>query len=125
MAVGEMTGRRQRPGTGEQKLDAVVRRRGLWEQPQRPTEPARGAFGREPCCCLARIAEDGDGGDVALARRPLDVVGARRCCHSWAASASAHRRGHQVASRPRWPRTRRAERAGVGSGSVGARRSSE
>jgi hypothetical protein len=82
MAVGEMAGRRQRPGTGEQKLDALLRRHGLGKQPQRPTEPARSAFRREPCCCLARIAEDGDGCDVALARRALDVVGARRRCRS-------------------------------------------
>ncbi len=82
MAVGEMPRRRQRPGTGEQKLDALLRRRGLREQPQRRAEPPRGAFGREPCRCLAGLAQDGDGGDVALARRPLDVVGARRCRHS-------------------------------------------
>ena len=78
MTVGEMARRRQRPGTGEQKLDAILRGRGLWKQPQRSAEPARGAFGREPCCCLAGITQDGDGCDVALACRPLDVVGARR-----------------------------------------------
>ncbi len=82
MAVGEMARRRQRPGTGEQKLDALLRRRGLREQPQRPAEPPRGAFGREPCCCLAGLAQDGNGGDVALARRPLDVVRARRRCRT-------------------------------------------
>ena len=78
MTVGETAHCRQCPGTGEQKLDAVLRRRGLREQPQRPTEPPRGAFGREPCGCLAGLAQDGNGGEVALARRPLDVVSARR-----------------------------------------------
>jgi hypothetical protein len=33
MAVGEMTRRRQGSGTGKQELDAVVRRRGLRQQP--------------------------------------------------------------------------------------------
>jgi hypothetical protein len=82
MTVGEMAGRCQRAGTGEQKLDALLRGRGLWEQPQRPTEPPRSALGREPCRCFAGLAEDGDGGDVTLARRLLDVVSARRRCHS-------------------------------------------
>ena len=78
MAVGEMARRRQRAGTGEQKLDAVLHGRGLWEQPQRPTEPPSSAFGREPCCRLAGLAQDRNGTEVALARGALDVVGARR-----------------------------------------------
>ncbi len=37
-----------------------------------------GAFGREPCRGLAGLTQDGDSCDVALVRRPFDVVGARR-----------------------------------------------
>src|SRR5262249_55807559 len=62
----------------EQKRNAALRRSGLREEPQRPTEPPCRAFGREACCCLAGLAQDGSGGEVALARRPLDVVSARR-----------------------------------------------
>jgi hypothetical protein len=82
MAVGEVAGGRQRPGLREQKLGAVLRRRPLWQQPQRSAEPARSAFGCEPGCCLASFTQDGDGGSIPLARRPLDVVGAPSRCHS-------------------------------------------
>src|SRR5215469_10647744 len=78
MTVGETARCRQCPGTGEQKLNAVLSRRGLREEPQRPAEPPGGAFGREACCCLAGLAQDGNGGEVTLACRPLDVVSARR-----------------------------------------------
>ena len=54
----------------------------LREQPQRPTEPLRGAFGCEPCRCFARVTEDRDGGHVALACRTLDVVSTARCRHT-------------------------------------------
>ena len=72
----------RKPGTGEQKLDAVLYGSDLGKQPQRRTEPARSTLGREPCRCLAGITQDGHSFDVALARRPLDVVGARRRCRS-------------------------------------------
>src|SRR6516165_9085475 len=78
MTVCETARCRQCPGTGEQKLSSVLRRRGLREEPQRPTEPPCRAFGRQARCRLAGLAQDGNGGEVALARRPLDVVSACR-----------------------------------------------
>ena len=61
---------------------------------------------------------------VAPARRPLDVVGARRRCRPHRERLRTAR-GPRAASRPRWPRRQRAGRAGGGSGTVEARRSSE
>jgi hypothetical protein len=48
MAFREMAGRRQGPGTGEQKLHALLRRSGLREQAERTREPACSTFGRKP-----------------------------------------------------------------------------
>jgi hypothetical protein len=81
VAVGELARGRQRSGAGEQKLDAILRWSRRWEQPQRRLEPARGAFRCEPCRCLARLAQNGDGRHVALARGPLDMMSAR-CGHA-------------------------------------------
>ena len=78
MAACEFTRRRQCSGAREHELDAFLRRRAFWEQSQRPAEPQGSTFGREPCCCLAGISKDRDCGEVALTRRPLDVMGARR-----------------------------------------------
>jgi hypothetical protein len=78
MAVGEMARPCQRAGTGEQKLDAILHRRGLWQQVQRPTEPPSSNFGCEPCRRFAGLAQDRNGTDVALARGALDVVRSRR-----------------------------------------------
>ena len=80
VAVGETAGRRQRPRAGEEELDALLRRRGLREEAQCLCEPVCGACRREPDGFLAGLAQDGGGADVALARRALDVVGARRRC---------------------------------------------
>jgi hypothetical protein len=40
---------RQPFGAGEEKRNAILCWSGMWEQPQRRTEPASGASGREPC----------------------------------------------------------------------------
>src|SRR5262249_33189464 len=64
----------QCPGAREEKLPAIAYGSALWEQPQRAAEPARGALGREPCCCLAGLAKGGDSREIALSCRPLDVV---------------------------------------------------
>ena len=74
MAVGETTRRRERVGTGEEELDPVFRRGGLWEQPKCPAEPPRSAIGRESCSGLAGFAQDRNGTDVALAAGALDVM---------------------------------------------------
>jgi hypothetical protein len=81
--------RRQGSGTDEQELDSVFRRRSLWEQSQRPTEPLRSAFRRKPQCCLAGLAEHGDGDEVAMRRRALDMVSTR----GRGRTASRERRG--------------------------------
>ena len=82
MTIGEVARGRQRLGTGEQQLDGSLRWRGLWKQPQGRTQPTRSAPGRKPCCRLARLPQDIDGGEVALARRSLDVVRPPRGCQS-------------------------------------------
>ena len=91
MTIGEVARRRQRPGSGEEKLDVILHRRGLGKQPQRRTEPMRSPPGRKPRRSFACLPQDVDGGEVALSRRPLDVVGPPRGCKSRAASISAHR----------------------------------
>src|SRR5206468_10174318 len=48
VAVGEMTGCRQRLGPGEQEFDALLSGRVLGEQSERTCEPAGGACGRDP-----------------------------------------------------------------------------
>src|SRR6266540_2586038 len=52
VAVGEMSGRGQRLGAGEEELDALLGGRVLWEQPKSTCEPAGGACRREPGRCL-------------------------------------------------------------------------
>ena len=78
VAVREPADRRQRLGTGEEELDALLRRGRLREEAQCVCEPVRGACRRQPDGLLARLAQDGRGADVAFARRALDVMGAGR-----------------------------------------------
>ena len=78
VAVGVASGRRQRSRACEEKLDALLHHRGRRQQAQCLREPVRGACRREPDRLLAGLAQDGRGGDVALACRALDVMGARR-----------------------------------------------
>ena len=87
----EITRCSQCPRMGEQELATVVRWRGLREQPQCSAVPSRSASWREPRCCLTRFSEDRDGAKIALARRPIDVVSARRRVAPRVARAAAHR----------------------------------
>jgi hypothetical protein len=73
-----MARRGKRPGTCAQQIDTLLRGSAPRQQVQRRREPARGAFRCEPCRQFARLAQDGDGSKVALSRRALDMVGARR-----------------------------------------------
>ena len=85
VAVGELAGRGQRAGAGEEELDALVRQRSLRQEAQRACEPACGSRG-----CARRdllSGQNGDGGHVALARAALDVV-----CARWRGGAPRHER---------------------------------
>ena len=80
VAVVETADRRQRSRASEEKLDALLRRRGRRQQAQGFREPVRGARRRQPDGFLAGLAQHGDCARVALARRALDVMGAGRSC---------------------------------------------
>src|SRR4051794_1868529 len=72
-----MAGRRQRPRTGDEEVDALRRRRRRREETQRAFEPPCGSRGGARGDLLSSLAQDGDGGHVALARAALYVVRAR------------------------------------------------
>ena len=101
MAVGEMAGRRQRPGTGEQKLDALLRRRGPGSNRSAPPNQRAALSGASRA-----VARPHRGGRRRLRCRP-GAPTARRGARA-AAVALAPRalprtaRGHQVASRQRY-----------------------
>ena len=76
-AVVEAPHRRQRTRAGEEKLDPLLCRRVGGFQAKSLSEPVRRIRRRQPRRFLAGLAKDGDGVGVALARRALDVVGAR------------------------------------------------
>ncbi len=80
VAVREPADRRQRLGTGEEELDALLCRGCLRQEAQGVCEPVRGTCGRQPDGLRARLAKHGRGADVAFARRALDVMGAGRRC---------------------------------------------
>ncbi len=79
MALCELTRGGEAAGACQQQRDALFARRRLREQAaERGPEPPRGARRREAGGRLAGLAQDLDGGEVALAGQALDVVGARR-----------------------------------------------
>ena len=82
MAVGEVPGRGQRARAGEQKLDALLCRRVLGQQPQRVAEPARSALRCEPRGAGARLPQERDSVGVPFACGALDVVRSSRCACS-------------------------------------------
>ncbi len=67
MALGEPAGAGEAAGARQQQGDALFAGRGLREKAERGPEPACGACRRQAVGRLARVAEDGDGGEVALA----------------------------------------------------------
>jgi hypothetical protein len=79
-AFGELTRRGEAAGAREQQRDPLFARRCLREQPQRGCEPAGRAGGCEARGRLAGLAQDRDGGQVAVPCRALDVVRASRRC---------------------------------------------
>ena len=74
VAVGELAGRDQRPGPGEEELDTRIGRRGIGQEPQRVSKPGRGARGRALCHGVAGLAQSRDGGRVPLPRGTLDMM---------------------------------------------------
>src|SRR5215207_2625797 len=87
VAVGELSGRGQSTGAGEEEPDALIRPRARREETQRTCEPACGSGGGARCDLLSSFAEDGDRSHVALARAALDVV-----CARWRRGARRHER---------------------------------
>ena len=77
MALGELSGSGQRLGAWEEQRDAILGRRGRWQQPQCAGEPACRARGRARGRVFTGHAQDGDRRDVAVTRGVLDVVCAR------------------------------------------------
>ena len=77
MRVREARGGGMRGGERRQQGDALRSGRRVGEQPDSGGEPARGARGRALGDRLARFAQHSDRRSVAVARRVLDVVGAR------------------------------------------------
>ena len=74
VAVGELAGRDQRPGAGEQELDTRLGRRGIGQEPERVSEPGRGAGGRALRHGVAGFTQSRDGGRVTLPRGTLDMM---------------------------------------------------
>ena len=74
VAVGELAGRDQCPGPGEEELDTRIGRRGVGQEPERVSKPGCGARGRALRHGLARLTESRDGGRVPLPRRTLDMM---------------------------------------------------
>ena len=115
MAVGEMPSRRESPGTGEQKLDAVLYGRSREATAAPHQSRARGVplsrrhhAGRPQLRCRPGAPTARRGGRAP----PLSLPAPRALPHT--------ARGPRAASRPRWPRRQRAGRAGGGSGTGGA-----
>ena len=81
MAIGKVADGRQGARARDEELDALLHRCALRQETQGICEPPLGARGCQACGFLARLAQEGHGGEIALARRALDVVCAlrRRC----------------------------------------------
>ena len=92
MAVGEMAGRRQRPRTGEQELDALLRRRGLREQPQRRRRTSRAALAGASRAAASPASRRTATAATSPSRAERSTWWARAAAVApRAASASAHR----------------------------------
>ena len=76
--VGELPRCDQRPRAGEEQLDPHLGRRRAGQEPERLAKPRRGARWNAQGGGLPRLAQSGDGGRVALARRTFDVMRALR-----------------------------------------------
>ena len=74
VAVGELAGRDQRPGPGEEELDTRIGRRGIGQESQRVSKPGCGAGGRALCHGVAGLTQSRDGGRVPLPRRTLNMM---------------------------------------------------
>ena len=108
MAVVETAGRSESAGAGQEKLNALLRRRGRRQQAERISEPVSGAGRREPEGFVSGRAQDGRRVNVALPRRALDVVRTGRC---WCAAIRECARAALVGAEAPPARSRLVDRA--------------